>query len=166
MSRGPPTPTSPGRPLKILFDRSGDVPTWRTGKVPIWVRRDILKWRSGDVLIWLSRDVSGNLIRTYLGRSRDVPWRTFRVLILGCSKKIFYFFFRTYWIKLYKSISTLKVYWEPSETSKTEHFLWNLLLTSYLLTIFVKELHLRSSTGFLIRLWYCLVMLFGILIGW
>ena len=34
------------------------------------------------------------------------------------------------------------------------------------LTIFVKELHRRSSTGFLIRLWNCLVMLFGMLIGW
>ena len=29
-----------------------------------------------------------------------------------------------------------------------------------------KELHRRSSTGFLIRLWYRLGMLFGMLIGW
>ena len=30
----------------------------------------------------------------------------------------------------------------------------------------MKELHRRSSAGFSIRLWYCLVMLFGMLIGW
>ena len=27
---------SPGRPLKILMDRPGDVPIWRPGDVPIW----------------------------------------------------------------------------------------------------------------------------------
>ena len=40
-------------------------------------------------------------------------------------------FFRTFfqalfdWSNLSKSISTLKMYWEPSETSKMEHFLQN-----------------------------------------
>ena len=44
-------------------------------------------------------------------------------------------FFRTFfqalfdWSNLSKSISTLKMYWEPSETSKMEHFLQNLLMT-------------------------------------
>ena len=60
-SRGRPPPTSPGRPLKILFDHLGDVPIWRPG--------DVLKWRPGEVLIWRSRDVPRRLIR-------DVP-RTF-----------------------------------------------------------------------------------------
>ena len=35
-SRGRPPPTSPWRPLKILFDRPGNVPIWRPG--------DVLKW--------------------------------------------------------------------------------------------------------------------------
>ena len=43
MSRGRPSPTSPGRPLKILFDRPGYVPIWHPG--------DVLNWRPGDVLI-------------------------------------------------------------------------------------------------------------------
>ena len=50
-----PPPTSPGRPLEILFDRPADVAIWRPG--------DILKWRPADVLIWRSRDVPGTLIR-------------------------------------------------------------------------------------------------------
>ena len=55
-SRGRLPPTSPGRPLKILFDRPGDVPIWRLG--------DVLKRRPEDVLIWRSRDVP----RTFSGR--------------------------------------------------------------------------------------------------
>ena len=66
-SRGRPPPTSPGHPLKILFDRPGDVPSWRPG--------DVLKWRPGDVLIWRSRDVPGRLIRdvtrTFSGRNLE-----------------------------------------------------------------------------------------------
>ena len=68
-SRGRLPPTSPGRSLKILFDRTGDVSIWRPGDVPIWLPGNVLKWRPGDVLIWCSRDVPGRLIR-------DVP-RTF-----------------------------------------------------------------------------------------
>ena len=60
---------SPGRPLKILFERPGDIPIWRPGDVPIWRPEDVLKWRPDDVLIWRSKDVPGRLIR-------DVP-RTF-----------------------------------------------------------------------------------------
>ena len=63
-SRGLPPPTSPGRSLKILFDRSRDVPIRRHG--------DVLKWRLGDVLIWRSRDVPRRLIwdvpRMFSGR--------------------------------------------------------------------------------------------------
>ena len=55
-SRGRLPPTSQGRPLKILFDRPGDVPIWRLG--------DVLKQRPDDVLIWRSRDVP----RTFSGR--------------------------------------------------------------------------------------------------
>ena len=50
-----PPPTSPGRPLNILFDYPGDVLIWSPG--------DLLKWCPGDVLIWRSRDVPGRLIR-------------------------------------------------------------------------------------------------------
>ena len=60
-SRGRPSPTSPERPLKILFDRPGYVPICNPG--------DVLNWRPGDVLIWRSRDVPGRWIR-------DVPQRT------------------------------------------------------------------------------------------
>ena len=62
-------PTFPARPLKILFERLGDVLIWRPRDVPIWRPGDVLKWRPWDVLIWRSRDVPGRLIR-------DVP-RTF-----------------------------------------------------------------------------------------
>ena len=68
-SEGRPPPTSPGRPLKILFDSPGDVPIWRPGDFPIWRPGDVLKCRPGDVLIWRSRNVPGSLIR-------DIP-RTF-----------------------------------------------------------------------------------------
>ena len=55
-SRELPPPTSPGRSLKILFDRPGDVP----------IRRP------GDVLIWRSREVPERLVwdvpRTFSGR--------------------------------------------------------------------------------------------------
>ena len=66
-SRGRSPPTSPGRPLKILFDHPGDVPNWHP--------RGVSKWRPGDVLIWRPRDVSGRLIqdvsRTFSGRPLD-----------------------------------------------------------------------------------------------
>ena len=108
-SRGRPPPTSPGHPLKILSDRPGDVPIWRLG----------------DVLIWRSRDVPGRLIR-------DVP-RTFSgrpLEDLESTQTWMSNFFLTFLSELIrltksKSISTLKVYWEPSKTSKMEHFLQN-----------------------------------------
>ena len=116
-SRGRPLPTSPGRPLKTLFDCPGNVSIWRPG--------DVLKWRPGDVLIWRSRDVPGRLIR-------DVP-RTFSgrpLEDLESTQTWMSNFFLTFLSELIrltksKSISTLKVYWEPSKTSKMEHFLQN-----------------------------------------
>ena len=64
-SRGRPPPKSPGRSLKIVFDRPRDVPIWRPGNV--------LKRRPGIVRIWRSKDVPGRLIqdvpRTFSGRS-------------------------------------------------------------------------------------------------
>ena len=116
-SPGRPPPTPPGRPLKILFDRPGDVLIWRPG--------DVLKWRPGDVLIWRSRDVPGRLIR-------DVP-RTFSgrpLEDLESTQTWMSNFFLTFLSELIrltksKSISTLKVYWEPCKTSKMEHFLQN-----------------------------------------
>ena len=118
-------PTSPGRPLKILFDRPGDVPIWRPGDTPIWRPGDVLKWRPGGVLIWRSRDVPVRLIR-------DVP-RTFSgrpLEDLESTQTWMSNFFLTFLPELIrltksKSISTLKVYWKPSKTSKMEHFLQN-----------------------------------------
>ena len=85
--------TSAGRPLKILFDRPGDVPIWCPGDVPKWRPRDVLEWRSGDVLIWRSRDVLGRLIR-------DVPRTSPREYLENTqtwmSKIFFNFSFRTY----------------------------------------------------------------------
>ena len=43
--RGHPPPASSGRPLKILFDRLGDVPIWGPWDVLLWRPGDVLKWR-------------------------------------------------------------------------------------------------------------------------
>ena len=113
-SWGRPTPTSPGRPLKILFDRPGDVPIWRPG--------DVLKWRPGDVLIWRSRDVPGRLIRdvprTFSGR----PLEDLESTQTWMSKIFLTFLLELIRLTKSKSISTLKVYWEPSKTSKIGAF--------------------------------------------
>ena len=58
-----PTPTSPGRPLKILFDRPGNVPNWRPWDVPIWRPGDVLKWHPVDIIIWRSSKFHGRLIQ-------------------------------------------------------------------------------------------------------
>ena len=113
-----------------------------------------------------SRDVPGTLIwdvpRTLSGR----PLEDLESTQTWMSN--FFITFLSELIRLTKSISisTLKMYWELSKTSKMEHFLQNQLITFKSLTIFVKELYCRSSTGFLIPLSYCLVMLFGMLTGW
>ena len=110
-SRQRPPPTSPGRPLKILFDHPGDV--------PIWLR--------GDVLIWRSRDVPGRLFRDVPRKFSGHPLEDLQSTQTWMSQNFFWLFFQNLfdWPNLSKSISTLKVYWEPSQTSKMEHFLWN-----------------------------------------
>ena len=83
-SQGRRTPTSPGRPLKILFDHPGNIQIWRLGDVPTWRPGDVLKWRPGNVLIWRSWDVPGRFNRDLPRCSQDVPYRTLRVLKLAC----------------------------------------------------------------------------------
>ena len=114
-SRGRPPSTSPGRSLKLLFNHPGDVPIWRP-------------W---DVLIYLQGMSLGGWFRTSPGRSQDVRYRTFKARLrddvgscTGCPKISFYLS-----TNLSKSHSTLKVYWEPSRTSKMEHFRRNQLST-------------------------------------
>ena len=141
MPRGRLFPTSSGQPLKIPFDHTGDV--------PIWCSRGVPKWRPGNVLIWHPRDVQ----RTFSGR----PLEDFQNTSLGrcavtywMSLNFFLLFFRNLfdWPNLYKSNSVLKVYLEPSRTSKMELFFAKLVNGSYPLTIFVKELHRGNSPGF------------------
>ena len=116
-SRGRPPPAYPGRPLKILFDRPGDVAIWRPG--------DVLKWRPVDVLIWCSRNVPGRLVRdvsrTFSGR----PLEDLESTQTWMSNFFLTFLSELIWLTKSKSISTLKVYWEPSKTSRMEHFLQN-----------------------------------------
>ena len=123
-SRGRPPPTSPRGPLNILFDRPGDFPIWRPGDAPIWLPGDVLKWRPGDALIWRLRDVLGSLIRAVSRTFSVRPLEDLQSTQTWMSKIFFNFSFRTYTID-HKSISTLKVYWEPSKTSKMENFLQN-----------------------------------------
>ena len=115
MPRGRLFPTSSGQPLKIPFDHTGDV--------PIWCSRGVPKWRPGNFLIWHPRDVQ----RTFSGR----PLEDFQNTSLGrcavtywMSLNFFLLFFRNLfdWPNLYKSNSVLKVYLEPSRTSKMELF--------------------------------------------
>ena len=114
-----------GRPLKNLFNRPGDIPIWRPvdvpicrpGEVPIWCLGDVLKWRPGDVLIWHSRRLSWEVDsrRPLEDLQSTQTWMSSRLFI----QNLFV------WPNLSKGISTLKMYWEPSETSKVEHFLQN-----------------------------------------
>ena len=74
------------------------------------------------------------------------------------------FYFRTYSIdQIYlKSFQHSRCIENPVKLLR-----WSIFRKTFSpLTIFVKELHRKSSNGFLIRLWYCLVMLFDMLIGW
>ena len=95
---------------------------------------DLTSWggpemTSRDVLIWRSRDVPGGWFGTCPRGDQDVPYRKFRVTKLRCPKKILNFSFRSYsieWICL-----TLKVYWEPSETSKMKFTRVQLRVTVY-----------------------------------
>ena len=134
---------SPGRPEDVPLQRSqdvpkryyltvpgrsqSDVPIWRPGDVPIWPPSDVLKWLSGDVLIQRSRDVPERLFRdvrrTFSGR----PLKDLQSAQTWMSPHFFKIFFQNLfdWPNLSKGISTLKVYWEPSEFSKIEYFLQN-----------------------------------------
>ena len=109
-SRGRLPPTSLGRPLKILFDRPGDVPIWR----PEMTSR-------------------GRLNLTFKGRPWEVdsrrPQDVLRTFVQSTQTWISKFFltFLSEIIRLTKSksISTLKMYWKPCKTSKMKHFLQN-----------------------------------------
>ena len=117
---------SPGRPE----DESSNVP--RTSpKDPIWP-----SWGGPNLTSW------GRPNLMFMGR----PWK----VNLGCPQDVLktlprepseysyldvQIFLKLFCQNLFdcanlsKSISTLKVYWEPSETSKMELFLQNLLMT-------------------------------------
>ena len=128
MSQGRPPPTSPGRPLKILFDHPGDVPNWRPGDVLIWHPGNVLKWSPGAVLIWRIRDVPKRLIRDVPRTSPRLPWKNIlgmMGLICWMSLNFFLHFLRNLFDSpnLSKRNSILKVYLEPSQTSKMDHFL-------------------------------------------
>ena len=93
---------------------------------PNW---QILSWGrlppASQDLIWRLRDVPRRLIgdvpRTFLGR----PLEDLDNTQTWMSKFFFNFSLELIWLTKSKSISTLKVYWEPSKTSKMEHFLQN-----------------------------------------
>ena len=122
-SRKRPPPTSPGRPLKILFDHPGDILIWR----PV----NVQKWRPWNVLIWCPRDIPGRLIRdvlrTILGRPQENHQNTSLgqcgvICLMSLNFFLFFFWNLCDWPNLSKSNSVLKVYLEPSRTSKMEHF--------------------------------------------
>ena len=99
-------------------------------KDPIWLSRgrpNLTSWGRPEMTSRgrLNLTFKGRLWEVDSGRPQDVPWRTLRVLKLGCLNSFFNFSFRTYSMTKSKSISTLKLYWEPSKTSKMEHFLQN-----------------------------------------
>ena len=68
------------------------------------------------------------------------------------------------WPNLSKNNSVLKVHLKPTKPLRWNFFA-KLVNGFYPLTILVKEFHCRYSTGFWLCLWYCLVMLFGMLMG-
>ena len=96
---------------------SRNVPVWRSGDVPNWCPGDVLKWRPWDFsgkLIW-------DVPRTFSGCPLEDLQSTQTLMSKFCLT------FLSEFIRLTKSksISTLKIYWEPSQTSKMEHFLQN-----------------------------------------
>ena len=109
--------TSPKDPI-WSFRGCPDLPSWGSPNLTS-------KWRSRDVLIWRSRDVPGRLIwdvpRTFSGR----PLEDLESTQTWMSNFFLTFLSELIRLTKSKSISTLKVYWEPSKTSKMEHFLQN-----------------------------------------
>ena len=102
-------------------------PIWTSRDVPIWRPEDVLKWCPGDVLIWRSRDVPGSLIRDVPRTFSGPPLEDLQSTQTWMSQKKIWLLFQNLldWPNLSKIISTLKVYWESSETSTMEHFLQN-----------------------------------------
>ena len=100
---------SPGRPLKIPFDR--DVRSGRPRDVPIW--RPEMTSRGRLNLTFKGRPWKVDSGRPLEGLESTQTWmsKTFLSDLIRLTK--------------YKSISTLKVYWQLSKTSKMEHFLQN-----------------------------------------
>ena len=96
-------------------------------KDPIWPSRRCPNLTSRVVLVWRSRGVARSLIRdiprTFSGR----PLENLQSTQTWMSQFFFEVFFQNLfdWPNLSKSISILKMYWKPSETSKMEHFLQN-----------------------------------------
>ena len=80
------TPTSPGLPLKILFDHLGDVKIWCPGHIPIWHPRNILIWLPMNILwkTFLGRPME-DILRTSQGRSGAVWWMSLNLILLFLS---------------------------------------------------------------------------------
>ena len=123
--------------FKILFDHPRDVPNWHPGDVSIWRPWDVSKWRPGDVLFWYSRDVPRRVIRDVLTKFSRRGLEDLQSTSKGwcgvfcwISLISFLLFFRDLfdWPNLFKNNSILKLYLEPSRTSKMEFFLRNLLM--------------------------------------
>ena len=114
-------------PEDVLRTSPFNVPRATRSGVLFWRPGDVLKWHPGDALIWRSIDVPGRMIR-------DIP-RTFSRCSLEniqstqiwMSQNLFQLFFHNLfdWPNLSKNISTLKVYWEPSQISEMEYLLRN-----------------------------------------
>ena len=109
LSWGRPPPALAWRRLKILFDRPGDFPIWRLGDVLIWFSRDF----PGRSIWYVPRTLSGHLLEDLQSTQTWMSQLFFKI----SSQNLFD------WPNLSKSISTNKVYWESSQTSKMEHFL-------------------------------------------
>ena len=112
-----------GRPLKILFEHPEDVPNLRPDLM-FWGR---LEMTSRNVIIWRPMDVPGRVIRNvprtfwwcppdglenmYQGWCRVICWMSLNFFLL--------FFWNLFnWLNLSKSNSILKLYLEPSQTTK------------------------------------------------
>ena len=89
-------PTSPRRPLKILFDHPEDATMWRPVEFLIWPPGDVLNWRPGEVLIWRSSDVPGRLFRDFVRTFSGRPLEDLKSTQTWMSKIFFNFSFRNY----------------------------------------------------------------------
>ena len=124
--RSSPSSIPRASPKDPIWPSQGD-PNLTSGGRLIWRPGDVLKWHPVDVLIWRWSDVPGRLIREVPRTFSGCPLEDLQNTQTWRSQLFFELFFQNLfdWPNLSKSISTLKVYWEPSETSKMEHFLQN-----------------------------------------